>query len=71
MFVTNGTYSSEALVGNLRQIFDLPFTANNCVVAPSPCAGLTDYHDKRVLVCCQDESIPLIEEFEESFISII
>lgn len=62
MFFTNGTYSSADLVANLRKIFDLPFTRDHVVVAPSPCASLTDFHEKRVLVCCQDDSIGLINE---------
>ena len=62
MFVTNGTYSSEVLVNSLRNIFDLPFTDDHVVVAPSPCTELHEYHNKRVLVCCQDDAIELISE---------
>lgn len=61
-FVTNGTYCSETLVNTLKGILELPFTNDHIVVAPSPCLGLTDYHDKRVLVCCQDDSYGLIAE---------
>ena len=62
MFVTNGTYCSATLVNTLTKIFELPFTHDHVVVAPSPCTSLTDYHDKRVLVCCQNDSIDLIPE---------
>lgn len=62
MFFTNGTYSSADLVGNLKKLFDLPFTRDHVVVAPSPCSSLTEFHDKRVLVVCQDDSIGLINE---------
>jgi len=62
MFVTNGTYCSEKLVGTLTKIFELPFTNDHVVVAPSPCSALSEYHDKRVLVCCQDDSLGLIPE---------
>ena len=62
VFVTNGTYCSATLVGTLTKILGLPFTDDHVVVAPSPCTALTDYHDKRVLVCCQDDSIDLIPE---------
>ena len=62
VFVTNGTYCSAKLVDNLTKIFDLPFTSDHVVVAPSPCMSLTQYHDKHVLVCCQDDSRDLVEE---------
>ncbi len=62
MFFTNGTYSSADLVSSLRNLFDLQFTSDHVVVAPSPCSSLTEYHDKRVLVVCQDDSIGLIKE---------
>ena len=62
MFVTNGTYCSEKLVSTLTKIFELPFTNDHVVVAPSPCSALSEYHDKRVLVCCQDDSLGLIPE---------
>lgn len=62
VFVTNGTYSSRKLVTSLTNIFELPFTDDHVVVAPSPCKGLFEFHGKRVLACCQDESIDLIAE---------
>lgn len=62
MFVTNGTYSSVNLVNQLTNILELPFTSDHVVVAPSPCSALTEYHNKRVLVCCQEDSIGLISE---------
>lgn len=62
MFVTNGTYSSEVLVNTLTNILELPFTDDHVVVAPSPCLQLTEYHNKRVLVCCQEDAINLISE---------
>lgn len=62
VFVTNGTYCSAVLVNNLRKIFDLPFTTDHVVVAPSPCSELYEFHNKRVLVCCQDDSLGLIPE---------
>jgi HAD superfamily hydrolase (TIGR01456 family) len=62
VFVTNGTYCSATLCNTLTKILGLPFTDDHVVVAPSPCAALSDYHDKRVLVCCQDDSINLIPE---------
>jgi ribonucleotide monophosphatase NagD (HAD superfamily) len=61
-FVTNGTYPTAALAENLSKILDLPLTAQHCVVAPSPCIALTDFHDKHVLVVCQDDAIDLISE---------
>lgn len=63
VFVTNGTYSAVELVDNLRKIFDLPFTNDHVIVAPSPCAGLNEFHNKRVLVCCQEDSVALVNEF--------
>lgn len=62
MFFTNGTYSAKDLVASLRKIFDLPFTNDHVVVAPSPCSSLTDYHDKRVLIVGQEDSLGLVEE---------
>ena len=62
VFVTNGTYCSQALVDILTNALQLPITADHCVVAPSPCIALTDYHDKHVLVCCQEESNSLVKE---------
>ncbi len=62
MFVTNGTYTSADIVNNITSIYDLPFTKEHFIVAPSPCLALTEYHNKRVLVCCQDDSIDLIPE---------
>ena len=32
------------------------------MVAPSPCNSLVDFHQKRVLVCCQEDSVELIPE---------
>ncbi len=61
-FLTNGTYTSEAITKSMTAIFELPFTKDHIIVAPSPCQALTQYHDKNVLVCCQDESIDLISE---------
>lgn len=57
-----GTYCSEKLVTSLTKILGLPFTNDHVVVAPSPCAALSEYHDKRALVCCQEDSIDLIPE---------
>ncbi|RNA32034.1 cat eye syndrome critical region 5 [Brachionus plicatilis] len=62
VFVTNGTYCSKTLIDTLESILELPFTNDHCVVAPSPCKALTDYHNKRVLVCCQNDSYDLISE---------
>ena len=62
MFVTNGTYSSAKLVENLTDILELPFNINHVIVAPSPCRMLTQYHQKRVLVCGQEDSIDLVDE---------
>jgi ribonucleotide monophosphatase NagD (HAD superfamily) len=62
VFVTNGTYCSAVLVDNLTKILELPFTNEHVVVAPSPCCALTEYHDKRVLVCCQEDSHGLVPE---------
>lgn len=71
MFFTNGTYSAKDLVASLRQIFDLPFTKDHVVVAPSPCSSLTDYHDKRVLIVGQEDSLGLVEELGfKDFITI-
>lgn len=61
-FVTNGTYCTAVLADNLSKILELPLTTNHVVVAPSPCIALTEYHDKHVLVCCQDDGIGLISE---------
>lgn len=71
MFFTNGTYSSADLVTNLRRLFDLPFTRDHVVVAPSPCSALTDFHDKRVLVVCQDDSVGLINEYVVVYVVIV
>ncbi|CAF0747107.1 unnamed protein product [Brachionus calyciflorus] len=62
VFVTNGTYCSAVLVENLTKILELPFTSDHVVVAPSPCTALTDFHDKHVLVCCQEDSHGLVPE---------
>lgn len=62
VFVTNGTYSSKTLLGQLNGIFNLPFTEDNIVVAPSPCKALLDFHNKRVLACCQDDNVDLVPE---------
>ena len=62
VFVTNGTYSSKILLNTLHSTLQLPFTEDHIVVAPSPCTDLTQYHNKRVLVCCQEDSIELIRE---------
>lgn len=62
MFVTNGTYSSANLVNTLTNILELPFTDDHIVVAPSPCSELYEFHNKRVLVCCQESSIDLVPE---------
>lgn len=62
VFVTNGTYSSKNLIDNLSNILELPFTNDHVMVAPSPCHDLVEYHDKRVLVCCQNDSVGLITE---------
>ena len=64
VFVTNGTYSSVKLIENLTEILDLPFSDKHVMVAPSPCRDLIEYHEKRVLVCCQDDSIGLISELD-------
>jgi ribonucleotide monophosphatase NagD (HAD superfamily) len=61
-FLTNGTYTSETITKSLSSIFDLPFTKDHIIVAPSPCLALTQYHDQNVLVCCQDDAIDLISE---------
>ena len=70
VFVTNGTYSSANLVSNLTNILGLPFTNDHVVVAPSPCKELTEYHNKRVLVCGQDDSVDLVKEFVERLFSL-
>lgn len=57
------------LVNSLTNILELPFKNDHVVVAPSPCSSLTDYHDKNVLVCCQDDSIDLISEFVLIFLN--
>jgi ribonucleotide monophosphatase NagD (HAD superfamily) len=62
VFVTNGTYCSAKLVDSLTEVLHLPITSDHVIVAPSPCSELTDYHNKRVLVCCQEDSIGLISE---------
>jgi ribonucleotide monophosphatase NagD (HAD superfamily) len=62
MFVTNGTYVSSVLAESLSKILDLPLTTNHVVVAPSPCTALNEFHDKHVLVCCQDDGEGLISE---------
>lgn len=61
-FLTNGTYTSDTITKAMSSIFELPFHKDHTIVAPSPCLALTQYHDKNVLVCCQDEAIDLITE---------
>ena len=61
-FLTNGTYTSETITNTLSSILELPFSKDHTIVAPSPCQALTQYHNKNVLVCCQDEAIDLITE---------
>lgn len=62
VFVTNGTYSSQILLKTLQSNLNFPFTDDHIIVAPSPCTDLTDFHKKRVLACCQDDSLGLIKE---------
>ena len=60
--LTNGTYSSKNLIQTLEKIFEIPFNKNQIIVAPSPCLALTEYHNKRVLVVGQKDSIELLDE---------
>ena len=70
-FLTNGTYTSDTIKNSMTSIFELPFEKDHFIVAPSPCLALTDYHDKHVLVCCQDDAIELITELGfKSFITV-
>ena len=39
------------------------YVSDHVVVAPSPCKDLNEYHNKHVLVCCQEDSEPLITEY--------
>lgn len=70
-FLTNGTYTSAAITNSMRSIFNLPFEKDHFIVAPSPCQALNEYHDKNVLVCCQEDAIDLIAELGfKSYITI-
>lgn len=61
-FLTNGTYTSDTITKKMSTLLDLPFNKGHSIVAPSPCLDLTEYHNKNVLVCCQEEAIDLIKE---------
>lgn len=70
-FLTNGTYTSDTITKKMSTLLDLPLNKGHSIVAPSPCLDLTEYHNKNVLVCCQEEAIDLIKELGfQSFITI-
>lgn len=71
VFVTNGTYTYTKLLDKLKKILDLPLTQDHIIVSPTPCASLTEYHDKNVLVCCQADSLDMVKQLGfKSYVTI-
>lgn len=62
LFLTNGSYPIADLLDKLQKITNLPLTRDHIVIAPSPCLMLNEYHDKRVLVLCQNDLLGLMDE---------
>ena len=62
MFVTNATYSPSSLADKLNTLLDLNIENEQVIVAPSPCINLKHYHDKHVLLCCQNDGLELAQE---------
>jgi ribonucleotide monophosphatase NagD (HAD superfamily) len=62
VFVTNGTHSPHVLRERINKALDINITNDHIIAAQTPCANLKQYHDKRVLLCCQNDGIEAARE---------